>query len=326
MKNSVLSHIRILIPKFNLIPFEEVKKWADRYYQRLSHVNAQRKKAIRTHKDFKEKIGQPTIDATNQFISPDFRSRSGLNHDAIIGKLKDKMLDNATSRKYQEKLERAYRTIDGVPARKIKDKLDFGSNEYALKMTFGAWRFIGPIDGQGKGAVILAGEWLSGNSSTSQSLRDKDRIITGSPILITDSKRAGQLRRQLRNQLLRSGQNISEGHYSAQVIKQENDVANQLVREFTKDGIEPFSNEGASHIDFVIEPQSVMPADARQVKDIQYKIHSFFLGEKIAQELRTKWIETNYYAPINPDDYIGNRKKPAYFDMSLDIRIEIKKE
>lgn len=138
MKNSGISHIMFFLPKFNLIPFEEVKNWADRYYQRLSHTNAQRKKSIRTHKDFKEKIGQPTIDATSQFISPDFRSRSGLTHDTIIGKLKDKMLDNTTSRKYQEKIERSYETIGGVPARRIKDKLDLGSNNYAREMTFGA--------------------------------------------------------------------------------------------------------------------------------------------------------------------------------------------
>jgi len=322
--NKVISHILIFIPKFNEIPFELVKQWADRYYHQARHTSAQRKKAIHTVKNFKEKIAQPTIDIMKQFIDPDFVSRSGQNYDDIISKLEDKLLDNKTAHKYRDELDYAHRKIDGVPAKKIKDSLVIGSVHYALKMTFGAWRFIGPIDGKGKGAVILACEWLSGNQSTIQSLRNNDKIVRGSPILITDPKRQGQLRRLLRNQLIHSGQNISKEHYSPQIIKKENDIVNQLVNGFAKDEFEPFSTGGDSHIDFVLEPQSVIPADSRQVKEIEYKIHSFLIGEEQAKNLREKWIEKDYHYHLNPQDYIGNPKKPAYFDMHLDIQVSIK--
>jgi len=323
-ERKILSHIRIFIPKFNEIPFEVAKQWADRYYHRARHISAQRKKSIHTVKDFKEKIAQPTINVIKQFISPDFVSRIGQGYDAIISKLEDKILDNKTAHKYRDNLDRAYKTIDGVPAKKIKDSLDIGSVNYALKMTFGDWRFIGPIDGKGKGAVILAGEWLSGNLSTIQSLRNNDEIVSGSPILITDLKRQGQLRRLLRNQLIRSGHNISKEHYSPKIIKKENDIVNELVQGFAKDEFEPFFTGGDSHIDFVIEPQSVTPADSRQVKEIEYKIHSFLIGEEQAKNLREKWIEKDYHYHLNPQDYIGNLKKPAYFDMYLDIQVSIK--
>jgi len=323
-KNKVISHILIFIPKFNEIPFEEVKQWADRYYHQAKHISAQRKKAIHTDKDFKEKIAQPTIDVIKQFISRDFINRSGQGYDDIINKLENKMLDNKTAHKYRDELDRAYKKIDGVPAKKIRDSLVIGSVNYALKMTFGAWRFIGPINGKGKGAVVLAGEWLSGKTSTIQSLRNNDKIVFGSPILITESERQGQLRRLLRNQLIRSGQNISYEYYSPQIITKENDIINQLVQGFANDEFELFYTNGDSHIDFMIEPRSVTPIDLREVKEIEYKIHSFFIGEEEATKLREKWIEKKYHHPLNPQDYIGNPNKPAYFDMYLDIQVSIK--
>jgi len=323
-KNKVISHILIFIPKFNEIPFELVNQWADKYYHKARYTSYQRKEAIHTIKDFKEKIAQPTIDTMKQFINPNFINRSGKEYDAIIRELEEKMLDNRTAHKYRDELKYAHKRINGIPAKKIKDILGIGSINYALKMTFGAWRFIGSIDGKGKGAVILAGEWLSGNQSTIQLLKNNDKIVLGSPILITDTKRQGQLRRLLRNQLIRSGQNISNEHYSPQIIKKENDIVNQLVQGFAKDEFEPFFTCGDSHIDFVLEPQSVTPGDSRQVKEIEYKIYSFFKGEEEATKLREKWIEKDYHHPINIQEYIGNPDKPAYFDMHLDIQVSMK--
>ena len=106
MKEKIPSHLMIFIPKFNLMPFEKVQEWADRYYRQRRHTSGHRRKAIRTYADFKQKIAQPTIEITKQFINPDFRSRSGLTAQHIIDKLKDKILDNAAARKYKKNLDR----------------------------------------------------------------------------------------------------------------------------------------------------------------------------------------------------------------------------
>jgi 1-acyl-sn-glycerol-3-phosphate acyltransferase len=183
-------------------------------------------------------------------------------------------------------------------------------------MTFGQWRFLGPIDGKGTGAAILAGLWLSGDPETLQSLREKDQLITGQPVLITDPTRAGQLRKQLQNLLLHLGEFISAAHYSDEEIKKANRRINELVQGFTLANPEV-------HIGLEVDPDSVTPSDSRKVLEIKYQINERFLGEEKAKARRAECVEKIYPTSLDPTGYIGNPNKKAYFDMFLDIQVSV---
>jgi hypothetical protein len=335
-ETEILLHLRLFIPKYNPIPFEKIVEYAEQTYLRACH----RRKGGGTQKDYEEKMFKPVIDGLKRLLSDDFVSKRGLTKEQIIKKTEEGKKE--AGRAYLENLNQAFETVDGIPAQAILEKLPLNSAKYGREMTFGEWRLIGPIDGRGTGAAILAGRYLSGlpvpkigtqtgDLTTLQFLRGKDQLITGEPVLITEPKRAGQLRKQLQNQLLRSGELIAEAHYSDEEIRKANKRTNELVQEFTLDKFEPFSPGGDSHIDLVVDPQSVTPADSKEVLEIKYKINEFFLGEKMAKDIRRTSIEKDYsLGPYprdkptrpDPDEYLGKPGKKAYFDMYLDIRVE----
>jgi len=268
----IISHLRLFIPKYRAeIPFKEVLEWAEKVY----------KKAC-------AKSGKPIRLSDDEFW-------------------KDKA---DIARAFRQGLKRAYETVDGVPAKRILEKLPMKSAERAREMVFDQWSSVGP----GAQAAILAGLWLSG-------LPGPYPQGLGEPVLITEKKRAGQLRKQLQNLLLHLGEIISDANFSDEEIKKANERIYQLVKEFVLDNLEV-------HIGLEVVPESVIPADSTEVLDIKYKIYEFFLGETIAKDLRARCIEKKYPYPLNPDEYIGNidpAKAGAYFDMYLEICVKRQK-
>jgi len=157
--------------------------------------------------------------------------------------------------------------------------------------------------------------------------------------LITGAERAGQLRKQLRTLLVKLTGIISDANFLDEEVKDAEGRINKLVRGFIKDepaGMSPDVHRGAGRFEvsvkFVLVPESVTPADSKEVMEIKYKINEFFLGGKIANHLRRTSIEKDYITRPDPDEYIGHpdqpagspalmRGKSAYFDMFLDIRV-----
>ncbi|MEW6027108.1 MAG: hypothetical protein AB1599_07435 [Planctomycetota bacterium] len=319
-KNPIF-HVKIFIPMYNELPLEKAQDWADRYYGAARHTSGQRRNAIRTQTDFREKMAKPILEATHGLISPNFISRSGLNAENIANKMKSNLLDKRTANKYLKALDRTFRKVDGITAKKIKEKLPLGAADYTLKMTFGAWRMLGPLKESGAPPIMLAENFLTGEQNTANLLRDKDEVIAGRPILITDPKNRGRFKKELHNQLMRSFKNIYELGYSPGSINRENDIINRLINNFLGEGFDLFNTGGESHLDFVLVPESVIPSDSPVIRDIQYKIYRHFLGEKTADMLRSNWTETVRAAPIDPKFYIDNPDKFGYFDMYLDVQI-----
>ena len=154
-ENRLLSHIRIYIPMVNEYPLEKAENWAKKYEQGLSHTLAQQRKAIPTQKAFFEKVARPILDKFQYLTDPEFNgvvSRKGRTGEDIYARMKDRLLDHKTARKYFRNTKMAYQTRDGVDAKRIKDWLPYAAAYYAMEMTFGAWRFLGPIQHRGRGA------------------------------------------------------------------------------------------------------------------------------------------------------------------------------
>ena len=318
---NLLLHIRIFIPAYNELPLKKAQEWADRYYSQARHTSGRRRNAIRTQKDFQEKMAKPIIEATQGFINPNFVSRSGLTAKNIANKMKNKLLDKKTADKYLKGLDRTFRKVDGISAKNIRDKLPLGAADYCLKMTFGPWRLTGPPNDTTKSPITLTENFLTSEQDILEFLRDKDRLINGKPTFITEPQNRGRFKMEFHNRLMRGFNNICELNYSPDVIKEENEAINQLTNNFLSDKFVRFDSGGGSHIDFVIIPESVMPYDSPMICDIKYKIYHYFLGEKMADHLRSVWIETHRVVAVNPNDYIGSYDKSAYFDMYLDIRV-----
>ena len=320
MENKVICALKVFLPGYNEFPVKKAKYWAEKYYGAAKSTGKSLLKAIPDVATFRKKLGQPVIRLIDEYISPDFVTQSGLDKQAIMNKLVKRFRDRKTAQKYFDNVKRTYRTVKGIPAKRIKDSLSFSAAEYALKMTFGAWRFLGPIQHRGRGAFALAEAYLCGKPRPSL-IRPQDKMIFNHPVCLTTPARVNGFRMKLHNQLMHSAANIIDRQYATRAIGDENDAINRLVNKFALEEFVPFAPGGLSHIDFVIHPDSIMPDDSPEIADIRYRIYKYFLGQEMADHLIAPWYTTRWVTKGRSGEYLGNPDKLCYVDMHLDIQV-----
>lgn len=361
LEEKLISHIKIYIPAFNEFPLDKAKKWAKNYYRSIWHIRGQGRKSVSSQKDYREKVAKPLIDECQKMMdaiskdNPDWRSTHGHSPEDIMAMMKYKMLSRRSAHKYLQGLDKAFGTKDGVRAKDIKDRLNLYASDYAQKMTFGTWRYLGPINpvrsehnrdnrtitksnplaldasngvnGQGKGAFVIAGYWLTGNPQTPEFLREKDEIVNGPPILITAPSRKGLFQRQLCAELARSIVLIDNSNYALHRIKEQNDRINQWVNDFVSDEFVSFSTDGPSHIDFVTIPKTAELFHSERLQKVRDNIHAYFLRKKPEKEqpVRDNQPNASPPAPMMAGDLIGDNKLPICMDMYLDVQVSTKK-
>jgi hypothetical protein len=197
-EKEVFSHLRVFLPKANQYPLEKAKEWADNYYKNIRHISGHCRKSVHTQKAYREKIAQPMIEEYRKLLEHGlFAGNKGLSPAEIMAKIKSKTLSSKAARAYLSNLGKAYRVKDGVRAKRVKENLPYNAADYAIEMTFGAWRFIGPLGNIGKAPFVLAEDWLSGKPETAKLLREQDELIKGEPVLITEPGKAGIFKRRL---------------------------------------------------------------------------------------------------------------------------------
>ncbi|MBI4834250.1 MAG: hypothetical protein HY811_05475 [Planctomycetes bacterium] len=227
-------------PFFDHAPEEEVEKWAKNTIDAAQKTYSQSKKAIRTKKDYEEKIAKPAGEMIDKFIS----KGKYKSHEQIMNKLKDGK--NLAAKKFFEKRKRAYESG------KFADDVQFSKKFYAQKWV----KYNGPLRGYKKGGIkglgALAVMALSADKDLKQFLKkDTDKIIDGVPFSIALPDKAGKFKNALRNQITRSGKYIIMMKCDEKIMRGESEIVNQLANKYRLPEITPFASGGASHIDFI---------------------------------------------------------------------------
>ncbi|MFH1229939.1 MAG: hypothetical protein V1709_00440 [Planctomycetota bacterium] len=326
----VVFHILVYIPAYNKYPLNKVqKKDPVEVKEQLNNVTSGRRKAARTYEDYIENIAKPQLEAFIKSLNPEFVSRAGLTAEQLIKKMQEKLFS-------KEAYENYIKGISDEDITRIIEELPKKSADYARKKTFGGWRLEGPLpspnpspsrEGKGEGVsamkIILG--WLAptpkdlvwgldGNLKIVSALRPQDELKQGNPIQVIPPERSGEFKRKLPTLLKQMLDIIQCAHYAPSVVAKQNDRLKQFVDSYV-------NSEFVVSIKWVVIPESVIPADSTEVKEIEYKIYEHFLGEEKAKHIRAQCIETAYRYPLNPADYLGNPNQKAYFDMFLDIQI-----
>jgi hypothetical protein len=289
MESRIIVCEKAFIPWFKEFPFEETEAWGRALRDSIPKTEKGTLNAVPDNKAFRKKIGDPTIASVDKMLKDDFVSRKGLSKEEIIRIMNSKLYGKKSAKNYRKNLKRALKTFD-------QGELNSAMVGYQRGQSFGEYRF--------REAIELALGWLTPYINPA-----KQDLCAG----------------KLMNQLMSSGILISDLAYDPEYFKPENDKTNSLINEYIREDIVPFKTGGASHMDFVLIPESVTPANSKEVTGKKYKIYKRFLGEEQANKLRATWIIMDEsLRPPNPNDYMGNHtdlSKQAYFDMNLDIQV-----
>jgi hypothetical protein len=151
---------------------------------------------------------------------------------------------------YLEGLDRAFATVDGVPAKRFKEQVDNRSVKYGRGIT----DTIG-LTGtglEGLGPAALAVYWLTDDNRVAGFLRSSDVILEGGPFLITTVLKRSTFKAALAQRLIQAGIIISQRGLSPAVLSEQNDQINSIVQSLIDPalGLTTFSTVGLSHVNF----------------------------------------------------------------------------
>ncbi|MBI5778980.1 MAG: hypothetical protein HZA49_05945 [Planctomycetes bacterium] len=268
---------RLLAPYFTEIPPEIRDKWVNGAKKAVSKTYKGLKKAVKTQKDFKEKIGDPTMNTIASFINPEWTSKHGLTYKDIMNKTNDSLA--GAGKRYFKSRQTLYESG------KYEEKLEYGQREYARKWC----KYLGPLKGYKAGNILglstMAIMALTGGSKLVDYLRARNVPLEGEPMVITTLEKLNKFRRRLDSRIVHWGSEIITQDYKEDVIMRANEEINQLVNEYRRPEIAPFSPAGdsfrnnrntavtaiansvaTSHIDFTVisTPDSTKPNGIRK--------------------------------------------------------------
>jgi len=235
---------RLVAPYFTEAPPEIIGKWVSGYKKAAPDAYQGLKKAIKTSNDFKEKIAKPTQKTMASFIDPKFVSRTGHTHRNIMDKTRDSM--DRAGKDYLERAKAGYERAQD------EEKVKLWRKEYSLKWC----KYLGPLRGYKKGGIkglsALGVMALCGDPELKNFLKERIDTIEGTPCAVTDPEKPSRFKLILTNRIVHWGSEIINLGYEEQDIKRANQDLNQLVNDYRREEIIPFTSGGASHIDFIV--------------------------------------------------------------------------
>ena len=197
------------------------------------------------------KMAEPALQEYRSVIDPAFISRKGRGK-AHISNAQGYKLKKGWS-KYERNRTHMFETVDGIPAKRYKDKVAAAKDNYSERVGETTLALTG-MKVLESGPARTAGFWLTGDAKARGLMRKADKEVQPSvPFCVTWPANKGTLRQVLNSNIIRSGIAIIHSSFDASMILSENDRLNHLVQSMVDPatGLMPFATGAESHLDFV---------------------------------------------------------------------------
>jgi hypothetical protein len=201
---------------------------------------------------FQEKIAGPSNQAFADFVNPAFVSRHGNSKSNIVDGQGTNLRE--AYQKFLSGLEHAFETVDGVEAKRFKEKVEKARDKYLEGMGRRALLF-GGTRRDGRGPATLASHWLVGDRRVIGWMREGDRVLEGGSYRVCATRDRSAFKAALAERLIQAGIRIMKSNFSAAVIAEENGQTNHLVQSMVDPtlGLMPFATGADSRLDFITE-------------------------------------------------------------------------
>lgn len=152
------------------------EQWVEGFQANAPRIIKKLMRKIKDEADYYEKVVGVILKRYPKFINPSFISRSGLNSKAIIQKISKHL--QSSYEKYKKNLDRAYETVDGIPAKRFKEAVAAAKEHYAKRMREITLPFTG-TKAEGLGIAPIVALWLTEDTTSEGVLRRGDELLGG---------------------------------------------------------------------------------------------------------------------------------------------------
>lgn len=248
---TVVSHVKLIRQVPTGGPERVSQLWEEFLTTMAQRINERRKARIPDGEAFIARLAGPSR-GRRQFVNPAFTSRSGMDATELTANQAANLM--RSFEKYNKKLDQAFETVDGVPAKKFIDLVKGARSDFAKGIAERTLAFTGSKL-EGLGITALATLWLTGDPTTEGHLRAGDIIVAGGPYKVCpDAKKPG-LKAMLNQRLIQAGTTIVKAEFAPAVIARQNQLTCEQVQGFvdTTLNLAPFTVGGDSRVDYIVE-------------------------------------------------------------------------
>jgi len=216
-----------MVLQLTTVPEEIANLWSATQKARAEYTAEKCQKRIPNGNAFKETLAGPSSHGFQEFVRPDFISSSGLTAEEIIARQASKL--SASYDKFQSGLKHAYGEVEGVLAKRFKERVELRKKAYSEGAARKLLSFTG-TRASGLGAVPIAAAWLVGDQKIVGSVRASDSILEGGPSCVVLPQVRPGFKSALNQRLIQAGAAIIDANYDPGIIKGQNDLTNDLVQ------------------------------------------------------------------------------------------------
>ncbi|MBI4712030.1 MAG: hypothetical protein HY762_01785 [Planctomycetes bacterium] len=252
----VLTEVRFIATIEQSMPAEVTQRWTDGASRNAEIANNRRKAKIKNRGDYEAIITEISSRKYEPYINPDFVSKKGFNKDEIMAKHYKNNANGYT--KYTNNLDYMYETVDGVPAKRYKEKIERTAAHYGNKNVARKVLGFSGMRSTGLGCSVQVIRWLDGESTIAKGTTVQ--IEQGGPMIIAQMSLRSSFRSVLEQRLNQAGAAVMRADFTAGEMKRQNDITNDLMNAMSNPGLNlvPFATGGDSRVDYIQDEAGIL--------------------------------------------------------------------
>jgi len=202
------------------------EKWNDGLQNNAERMNDRRLEKIGNDAQFIQRVATPSSQAWRGFVDSSFVAKNERNA-SEINYAQAKNLATAFN-DYNDKLNQAFATVDGVVAKRFKEAVANAKDIWARAVSEGTLRLTGDKI-RGRSVAPIACFWLVGDPLSTAMLREGDELIAGAPYNVALDGLRNSLKSAIQHRLIQAGRAIMHADFLAEEILAQNTITAALL-------------------------------------------------------------------------------------------------
>jgi hypothetical protein len=203
------------------------EQWMDFMKEAAPDIYAKILEAIPDWGTFQSKMADVSNQEWKGLINPAFKSKHERSSGNIINMQLEKFKE--AYEKWAAKLAYIFETVDGVEAKRFKERIDNARDTWIQSVTRSTLRFTGDKV-RGRGVAPWAGYFLTDDKRTVGMMPPGAQVLEGGPVNVADAGLRTALKAGLVQKLIQAGVLISASKYDPAVVLEQNTTINRFIK------------------------------------------------------------------------------------------------
>ncbi|MBI4712771.1 MAG: hypothetical protein HY762_05660 [Planctomycetes bacterium] len=220
--------LKLYVPEHWEVAADMVERWANGLKNAAETANVRRQAKIPDDGTFINVMASRATQEYRAYLNPAFKSKS----DRTAENIQDTHSKNIVTAfdRWNDKINKAYATVDGVVAKQFKSQVDNAQDKWALQVGSKVLRFTGDKI-RGRSVAPIAAYYLVGDERAVGWIRPSD-LADGAPYDIARDGERVALKAAFQQRLVQGGQMIVNSEYRASVLTSQNTINTALLNGF----------------------------------------------------------------------------------------------